>query len=425
MCILDGEVFHLSVLIFLGRRKVMSNKILVRYGELSTKGKNKKIFIQQLAKNIKSNLNDFPTLKIKPEYDFLHIELNDAPEKVVLNRLQFIFGIQSYAPVYQVEKNLNVVKHKIKELLSNLNLEHQTFKIIAKRSDHQFELNTQQLNLELGEYVLDEFPQLTVDVKNPNIPIKVEVRKEAIFISLNSYKGAGGLPVGVSGRGMMMLSGGIDSPVASFLAMKRGLEIEMVHFYSPPYTSAQALLKTEKLTQILSKFGGTIQFIQVPFTKIQEEIKAKCPDNYAMTLNRRFMLRITDELRKVRKGLVILNGESVGQVASQTLHSMVAINNVTATPIIRPVATMDKLEIIELSQKIGTFDISIEPFEDCCTIFAPTAPKTKPRLDKVEQYEQLLNVEALVQEAVQNSKVYSIGQKTNLDNFIVDIDGLF
>lgn len=403
----------------------MSNKILVRYGELSTKGKNKKNFIQQLAKNVKANFKDLPLLKVKPEYDFMTIELNGEDEAIVSNRLQYIFGIQSYAPVYQLNKNLDDVKLKIKMILSEMDLTQKSFKIIAKRSDHQFELNTQQLNLELGGYVLDEFPNLVVDVKNPDIPIKVEVRQNAIYVSIKSFKGAGGLPVGVSGRGMMMLSGGIDSPVASYLAMKRGLEVEMVHFYSPPYTSEQALLKCEKLTKILAQYGGTIQFIQVPFTAIQEEIKEKCPDNYAMTLNRRFMLRITDKLREKRKGLVILNGESVGQVASQTLQSMVAINEVTHTPIIRPVATLDKLEIIELSEKIGTFVVSIEPFEDCCTIFAPSAPKTKPNLDKVKQYEQVLDVEKLVSDAVENSKIYAIGTQTNLEKFAVEIDELF
>lgn len=396
----------------------MSVSIMIRYGELSTKGKNKKNFIQQLAHNVKAVIRDYPDIKVRPEYDFMYVILNGAPEEVVLQRLANVFGIQSYSTVYRVEKSLEAVAHQIISLLSVMDLQDKTFKIATKRSDHEFYLDTNALNAELGGVVLEHFPELKVQVKQPDIQIKVDVRREAIYVSTQTFQGAGGLPVGTSGRGMMMLSGGIDSPVASYLAMKRGLDIEMVHFYSPPYTSPQSLRKTQELTKKLARFGGAIQFIEVPFTTIQEEIKEKCPDTYLMTLTRRFMLRITDKLREKRKGLVILNGESVGQVASQTLHSMVAINEVTNTPIIRPVGAMDKLDIIKIAEDIDTFQLSIQPFEDCCTVFAPPSPKTKPNLEKVHEYEARLDVERLVQEAVDHVKIYPISQQTTFADVI-------
>lgn len=394
----------------------MSVKIMVRYGELSTKGKNKKSFIHQLAHNVKLALKEFETVKVKANHDFMVLELNGAPETDVKEKLQYVFGIQSFALVYPVEKNFEAIGEQIVQLLSKMNTQNKTFKIAAKRSDHNFYMDTNELNRELGGIVLDNFPHLRVQVKNPDIQVRVEVRKESVYISTETIRGAGGLPVGTSGRGMMMLSGGIDSPVASYLAMKRGLELEMVHFYSPPYTSEQSLFKTQQLTQKLAKYSGSIQFIEVPFTKIQEAIKANCPEGYLMTITRRFMLRITDALREQRKGLVVLNGESMGQVASQTLHSMIAINEVTNTPIIRPVVAMDKLDIIDVAQQIDTFELSIQPFEDCCSVFAPPSPKTKPQLDKVLQYESRLPVAELVSEAVANVKIYAIDTSVSVTN---------
>lgn len=403
----------------------MTIKMMVRYGELSTKGKNKKQFTQRLAKNIKDVLVDVEGIKVRAEFDYLYIDLNGVEEGLVAERLQNVFGIQSYSPVHMLDKSLETVSKHIIERLSAEDLDNKTFKIATKRSDRTFELDTQEINRYLGGVVLDAYPSLVVDVKQPDITIKVEIRNEAIYVSTKTYKGSGGLPVGSSGRGMMMLSGGIDSPVASFLAMKRGLSVEMVHFYSPPYTSPQSLRKTQELTKVLTKFGGAIQFLEVPFAHVQEAIKENCPDAYLMTITRRFMLRITDALRHERKGLVILNGESVGQVASQTLHSMIAINEVTNTPIIRPVATIDKLDIIDMAQQIGTFDLSIQPFEDCCTVFAPPSPKTKPNLDKVHEYESRLNVEELVSYAVKNTKVYPISAQTHFDTHIQEIEELF
>ncbi|MFC2796833.1 MAG: tRNA uracil 4-sulfurtransferase ThiI, partial [Streptococcus sp.] len=272
--------------------------------------------------------------------------------------------------------------------------------------------------------VFEAIPTIQAQMKKPDINLQVEIREEAAYIFYETIKGAGGLPVGTSGKGMLMLSGGIDSPVAGYLALKRGVDIEAIHFASPPYTSPGALKKAHDLTRKLTKFGGNIQFIEVPFTEIQEEIKAKAPEAYLMTLTRRFMMRITDRIREVRGGLVIINGESLGQVASQTLESMQAINAVTNTPVIRPVVTMDKLEIIDIAQAIDTFEISIQPFEDCCTIFAPDRPKTNPKLKNAEQYEQRLDVEALVERAVAGIIVTEITpkvEKDEVDDLIEDL----
>ena len=405
----------------------MKTRILIRYGELSTKGRNKKMFTQKLASNIKKALVDFPQVKVIPDYDFMYLDLHEAPEEAVIEKVKPIFGIQSISPVYIVEKDMEVAKKVVLDLLSQEDLEGKTFKIMTKRSDHTFEMDTNQINLFLGDAVLEAFPDIKVQLKQPDITVRIDVRREHLMVSLKTIPGAGGLPVGTSGRVMLMLSGGIDSPVAGYLAMKRGMEIQCVHFASPPYTSPQALEKTKLLAAKIARFGGSIQFLTVPFSRIQEEIKKSVPEAYLMTIMRRFMLRITDELRKNAKALAIANGESVGQVASQTLESMVAINDVTNTPIIRPVATMDKLDIIKVAEEIDTFELSIQPFEDCCTVFAPPSPKTKPKLEKARQYEARLDVEGVIKEAVEGTVIEEItaNYTTAVETAQQEIDDLF
>ncbi len=393
----------------------METRIQIRFGELSTKGKNKKRFIQQLSRNIREATQDYPQIKIQPNHDFIFLDLNDADEAVITSRLKDIFGIQNFSPVYVIPRDYETARAAVVELMQGLETEGKTFKIATRRSDHSYEHDTNWLNAEFGAAVLQNIPNITVQVKKPDITVRVDVKKEHFLISTETYQGAGGLPVGSSGRGLLMLSGGIDSPVAGYLAMKRGVEIEAVHFHSPPYTSPQALKKAKDLTAKITRFGGQIQFIEVPFTEIQEEIKAKIPEGYAMTITRRMMLRITDAVREKRKALAIFNGESLGQVASQTLESMIAINAVTTTPIIRPVATMDKNEIIDIAQKIDTFDLSIQPFEDCCTIFAPAAPKTKPQIDRAERYEEQLDIVGLVERAVEGMIVTPITSATAIE----------
>ena len=405
----------------------MKTRILIRYGELSTKGRNKKMFTQKLASNIKKALVDYPQVKVIPDYDFMYLDLHEAPEEAVIEKVKPIFGIQSISPVYIIEKNMEVAKKVVLDLLSQENLEGKTFKIMTKRSDHTFEMDTNQINLFLGDAVLETYPEIKVQLKQPDITVRIDVRREHLMVSLRTIQGAGGLPVGTSGRVMLMLSGGIDSPVAGYLAMKRGMEIQCVHFASPPYTSPQALEKTKLLAAKIARFGGSIQFLTVPFSRIQEEIKKSVPEAYLMTIMRRFMLRITDQLRENARALAIANGESVGQVASQTLDSMVAINDVTNTPIIRPVATMDKLDIIKVAEEIDTFELSIQPFEDCCTVFAPPSPKTKPKLEKARQYEQRLDVEGLIKEAVEQTVIEEItaNYTTPVETTSQEIDDLF
>lgn len=384
------------------------SEIMVRHGELSTKGKNRMRFINKLKSNIQDVLSPFPQVTVRSDRDRTHVYLNGADYQPVVEALKLVFGIQALSPVYKVEKNVDVLKSSVQEIMQSLYKEGMTFKISSKRSDHQFELDSRDLNLTLGNAVFDVLPNIKAQMKQPDVNLQVEIRDEAAYLSYENIKGAGGLPVGTSGKGMLMLSGGIDSPVAGYLALKRGVDIEAVHFASPPYTSPGALKKAKDLTRRLTRFGGNIQFIEVPFTEIQEEIKEKAPEAYLMTLTRRFMMRITDAIRQSRNGLVIINGESLGQVASQTLESMQAINAVTSTPIIRPVVTMDKLEIIDIAEKINTFDISIQPFEDCCTIFAPDRPKTNPKIKNVEQYEKRFDIDGLVERAVAGIKVSEI-----------------
>ena len=405
----------------------MKTRILIRYGELSTKGRNKKMFTQKLASNIKKALVDFPQVKVIPDYDFMYLDLHEAPEEAVIEKVKPIFGIQSISPVYIVEKDMEVAKKVVLDLLSQEDLEGKTFKIMTRRSDHTFEMDTNQINLFLGDAVLEAFPEIKVQLKQPDITVRIDVRREHLMVSLKTIQGAGGLPVGTSGRVMLMLSGGIDSPVAGYLAMKRGMEIQCVHFASPPYTSPQALEKTKLLAAKIARFGGSIQFLTVPFSRIQEKIKKSVPEAYLMTIMRRFMLRITDQLRENARALAIANGESVGQVASQTLDSMVAINDVTNTPIIRPVATMDKLDIIKVAEEIDTFELSIQPFEDCCTVFAPPSPKTKPKLEKARQYEARLDVEGLIKEAVEGTVIEEItaNYTTPVETASQEIDDLF
>ena len=392
-------------------------EIMVRYGELSTKGKNRKDFIGRLAGNVTKVLREFPQVEIHPRHDRMHIVLNDAPFEEVDQRLKKVFGIQTYSPTIKVEKTLAEIEKTALALMKETFKKGMTFKVNTKRSDHQFLYDTNELNKMVGDYLFSHMDDLKVEMKHPDIVLRIEVRKDAVYISNQLLHGAGGMPVGTGGRAVMMLSGGIDSPVASYLALKRGVDIDMVHFYSPPYTTEKALNKAKELTGILANYAGKINFIAVPFAEIQETIKEKIPEGYLMTVQRRFMLQLADKIRAKRRGLAIFNGESVGQVASQTLESMAAINDVTTTPVVRPVATMDKTEIIKLAEKIGTFDLSIQPFEDCCTIFAPPRPKTKPKIEKAREFENRLDVDGLIERALAGIQVTSIYPN---DKFLAD-----
>ena len=384
--------------------------IMVRFGELNTKGKNKKEFIRVLASNIKGALKDWPNLSLETRYDHIYVGLNNTPYQEVLSRLQEVSGIHALSLVYRCDKDVDVIKSSALALIKEE--EGHTFKVKVKRGDKSFPLISDEITRIVAGYILRNIKELKVDVHNPDILLSVEVRNEAAYIFTKTVLGAGGYPLGVGGKTMHMLSGGIDSPVAAYLMMKRGVSIECIHFASPPYTQMGVIYKLEDLLKVLNHYQPRIRLHIVPFTKIQEAIYDHAPESYCITLMRRMMFRLADALAKRRNCPIISSGESIGQVASQTIQSMRVINAVTNTPVIRPLATTDKVEIINISKKIGTFDISIRPYEDCCTIFTPKAPKTMPHLDEVEALEKKFDYETLIKEALANIEVKIISSKT-------------
>ncbi|TYR76973.1 tRNA 4-thiouridine(8) synthase ThiI [Rossellomorea vietnamensis] len=396
------------------------DQILVRYGEISTKGRNRKAFTKKLRENILMTLKDFSNTKISATRDRLHIYLNGDNGEEALKRLANVFGIQSYSPVVKTGKDMEEINEAALNLVQKSFSEGQTFKVSARRADKTFDLDTNEINYAVGSHVLKKTEGLTVNVKNPDIKLNVEIRKEGAYLSSEIYPGAAGMPAGASGKAMLMLSGGLDSPVAGYLTMKRGVEIEAVHFHSPPFTSERAKQKVIDLAKSLSAFSGSIKLHVVPFTEIQQTVHSQVPENYTMTSTRRMMLRITEKLREQREGLGIVTGESLGQVASQTLESMFAINEVTSTPVLRPLIAMDKLDIIDIAKKIGTHDISILPYEDCCTVFTPPAPKTKPKKEKIQFYESFVDFDSLINKAVEETETLVIEGgllQTEQDNF--------
>ena len=376
----------------------MDKLIFIKYGELSTKKDNRKMFVKMLLKNIKNKLDGL-NYKIDYTTSRMYIETTNDDLEELVKRLKQVFGIHSIVICERVNTNKEEIENKIIEVVKKLKFE--TFKIETKRSYKVFPMTSLEFSKHIGGIVLKNIP-CKVDVHNPDITINIEIRSEGTFIYTNEVNGIGGYPVGVQGKGMLMLSGGIDSPVAGYLALKRGVDLECLYFESPPHTSIEAKNKVIKLASIINNYSGNIKVHVVPFTKLQEEIYKNVPDTYIITIMRRMMYRIAERLSKKRKCKVIINGESIGQVASQTLTSMVVINNVTNMPVIRPVACLDKLEIIDLSLKIGTYETSILPFEDCCTIFVPRHPVINPELDKCILYENLFDYETLIDECINN-----------------------
>ncbi|MGG3845518.1 tRNA uracil 4-sulfurtransferase ThiI [Aeribacillus sp. FSL K6-2833] len=392
--------------------------ILVRYGEMSLKGKNRKHFINHLKNNIKLALSSFSSLEYTANRDRLFIKLNGEDGEKVAEKLQTVFGIQSFSLAIRTKSDIEAIKDTALQAVKQLYKNGDTFKVSAKRADKSFPLTSDQLNYEIGRHILIHTDGLKVDVHHPDINVRVEVRPHATYIMCKDFKGAGGLPVGSSGKAMLMLSGGIDSPVAGYLSMKRGLEIEAIHFFSPPYTNERAKQKVMDLVEKLTEFGGKIVLHIVPFTEIQVTIQQKILENYTMTSTRRMMLKIADEIRKKRGALAIVTGESLGQVASQTLESMYAINEVTTTPILRPLISMDKNEIIEIAEKIDTFEISNRPYEDCCTIFTPASPKTKPKREKILKLESYVDFQPLIQKAIEETVTIEFPRKHDIQEKI-------
>ena len=377
----------------------MEKMIMIKYGELTTKKDNRKDFIRILCQNIERLIND--KIEIIKDNSRMYIKCEDTNK--ITKKLTKIFGIHGISIVYKVNNNYEEVLKKSLEIMDKTK---KTFKVITKRSDKDFNIKSMDYSKHIGGLILKN-SNYKVDVHNPEIILNIEIRKEGTFIYTDEIKGSGGYPVGVAGKGLLMLSGGIDSPVAGYLSMKRGVNIEALYFDSPPHTSIEAKNKVKKLVSILNEYSGNIKLHIVPFTKIQEEIYKKCPDNYMITIMRRMMYRIAEKYSKKINAKVIINGESIGQVASQTLDSMVCINNVTNMPIIRPLATYDKLEIIDLAKKIKTYETSILPYEDCCTIFVPKHPVIRPEIEKAIEYEKAFNYEKLIDECINNIEIIS------------------
>ena len=391
--------------------------ILVRYGELTLKGTNRRRFTNVLKENVIRSLRSLEGTRVKGERDRMFISLfEEANVNEVMNRLTKIFGIKSISPVFKTTQNLEDIKQLCVSLAKDF-ANGDTFKIDVKRVDKSFSLDTYQLQRELGGVILKSVDHLKVDVKRPTHNIKVEVRKEGVYIYTKVIDGAGGLPTGTGGKTLLQLSGGIDSPVAGMEMMKRGVKIEAIHFHSPPFTSEKAKDKVIELTRILSERVGPIKLHIVPFTALQKQINKSVHPRYTMTSTRRMMLRVTDIILERIGANAIVNGENLGQVASQTLKSMYAINDVTSTPILRPLISLDKEDIIKKAKEIGTFEVSIQPYEDCCTIFTPKNPVTEPDFDKVVKYESVFNFDNLVQEAADNVETIEINKdyKTEKD----------
>ena len=387
----------------------MEKIILIKYGELTTKKNNRNLFINLLYENIKNKLKNYD-VKIVKNRVRMFIETNDNIDEIV-NILSNIFGIHSIVVAYKVDNNIDSIKTNVLDIVKNI--EFKTFKVETKRSDKNFPIPSMEFNNVIGGLILKNISNVNVDVHNPEYELKIEIREDYAYIYTKEIKGAGGYPVGVAGKGLLMLSGGIDSPVAGYLAMKRGIKIECIYFESPPHTSIQAKNKVKKLVEKLSKYNSNIVLNVINFTEIQEAIYKYCPKEYMITIMRRMMYRISEKIARKRKALVIINGESVGQVASQTLNSMNVINNVTNYPVIRPVACLDKLEIIDISKKINTYEISILPYEDCCTIFLPKHPVINPILERAINYENNFDYEMLINKAVSNVKTIVRDKENN------------
>lgn len=391
--------------------------IMVRFGELSTKGKNKKDFIFRLGDNIRNALKEYKSLTYQVRMDHIYIKLNDENPETVIERLKDVSGIYSFSLVIKTDTDIENLKNVVLDLLLKENKK--TFKMRAKRADKLYPIISDDINRIIAGHVLKN-SEYKVDVHNPNVLVSITIRNDAAYIYTSDILGAGGYPLGVGGKALMMMSGGIDSPVASYLLMKRGVAIECVHFAAPPYTNAAVIDKIKDLCKELNRYQAKIKVHVVPFTKLQEDIYKYSNESYAITIMRRMMYRISERLAKKYKCLALANGESIGQVASQTLVSMDVINAVTNMPVIRPLAIFDKTDIIKISKKINTYAISIRPYEDCCTIFAPKNPKTMPKLEEVEAFEEKWDYESEINDCISNAEtiVVTSENEDNLKNYL-------
>lgn len=393
----------------------MKKIILIKYGELTTKKANRNKFIQVLYNNILNSLKDEDIKIIKTRVRMFIEVKDDTRIPIITKKLSKIFGIHSIVVAYQSNNNIDTLKETILKIANTINFS--TFKVETKRSNKNFNIPSMEFNQIIGGLILKNIPNVKVDVHNPEYTLKIEIREEFSYIYGMEIKGPGGYPVGVAGKGILMLSGGIDSPVAGYLAMKRGIQIECLYFDSPPHTSEFAKNKVIELVKKLSVYQPNIKLHIIHFTEIQEEIYKNINPDYMITIMRRMMYRISEKIIAKQKALVLINGESVGQVASQTLTSMSTINAVTNIPVIRPVACLDKLEIIDIAKKIDTYETSILPYEDCCTIFVPKHPVINPKLEKCIEYEKTFDYNTLINDAVLKVEEISLKDLENKFNF--------
>jgi thiamine biosynthesis protein ThiI len=392
--------------------------ILVRFGELTIKGRNRGRFEEMLVKQVKTALASFPKLHFQKLYGRLNIQLNGEAYEPIADRLKDVFGIVSFSPVLRCGHDLQEIRETALEVMRQVNPEPRTFKVSVKRVWKAYPHNSQEMNHLVGAHVLRNTPELKVNVRQPDTELKVDIQPEGVYLYAAVQQASGGFPLGMNGKAMLLLSGGIDSPVAGWMAMRKGMEIEAVHYYSYPFTSEQAKEKVVTLAQRLAYYGGAVKLHLVPFTEVQTRLVQAGQEHLIITLMRRAMLRIAEKLAEQRGALAIVTGDSLGQVASQTLGSMNVIGRETSLPLLRPLVMMDKQEIINIAVRIGTFDTSILPFEDCCTLFVPKSPATNPNLRIVETLEKQLggDFERLIEEAVAHTELVHLTEKSRSDH---------
>lgn len=394
----------------------MEKIILIKYGELTTKKDNINFFIKTLKNNVEHVLKN-EEAEVSYDKGRMYVTSPESNFERIIGKLKNIFGIHEIIISYKLlDRDIDSIGNKVVNILKYSNIE--TFKVITKRSDKNYPLDSMEVSRKIGGYVLKNYPNSKVDVHSPETEIYIEIRLDAVYIYFEKIKGIGGYPVGTLGKGLLMLSGGIDSPVAGYLAIKRGVKLEGLYFESPPHTSENAKNKVCDLAKILSKYNSGMKLHVINFTKIQEEIYKNIPHEYLITIMRRMMYRIAAIIATNRNCKVIVNGESIGQVASQTLTSMSVINEVIRKPVIRPVACFDKLEIIDIAKKIDTYETSILPFEDCCTIFVPEHPVINPEHEKCEEYEKLIDYDNMIYEAIKNHEILEINDNNKFEDLL-------
>lgn len=370
----------------------MYDHILIRYGELALKGKNQKHFLKTLVRNVRNQikLDTGEACEIKDIHGRITLPLNGKEPEYFYPSLDRVFGLASYSPVRSTELSEDDIIQTAVEEMKRFSNQEKTFRVTVKRANKRFPIRSMDMQLLVAERILDEVPGLEGDLRNYDIELDIDIRFDQAYVYVDKFKGLGGLPLGTGGRAVALLSGGIDSPVAMWSIMRRGVVVEAIHFHSYPYTSQQAEDKVLALAEKVAKYGGQVNVHLVPFTRIQEAIGMNCFENLRITIMRRIMIRIAERIATIRNAKAIVTGDDLGQVASQTIESIFAINEVTTMPILRPLISFDKLDIMEIAHKIDTYDISILPYEDCCTVFVPKEPKTKPKVDECQHNESLI-----------------------------------